>query len=310
MRAAMRLTFVFALVVSMCFVLGTAACGAAKTCSPQSCATGCCSATGECVGGAVTSACGSSGDTCVDCALTSQVCGNQVCIAAPVEVVDAGVDAGTPFVCARSAVTCSDQAIAELGLFANMSTGAVTNAADTTGFVATVDTRAGGVTATESYVYAKFGELGLEKLALSDMTALDSMDWDIAFRRFVIRINSGNSGPSCVGAQLQTAPYDNITFVPANFVAESDDFLSKTSCALIPDGSGLTTSPRTALASFYRYDSCVAMTGNAFVIRSHTGRHLKLVVSSYYAAGQDGCNTAGTPGTMGGTMKVRWQYLD
>ena len=47
-------------------------------------------------------------------------------------------------------------------------------------------------------MYAKFTANGLVKLdTLSDMTALDSMDWDIAFRRYVVRINSGFSGPSC-----------------------------------------------------------------------------------------------------------------
>jgi hypothetical protein len=301
----MRLTFLLALTLAV-----ASACGAPKTtCDAKSCATGRCTPNGECLQGTETLACGTGGAACVDCSTTSQVCGQNVCIASPV------VDSGTPFMCTRTPVECSDQVIQGLGLFSNVAAGAVTNAADTGGgFKATIDATGGGFTPSESYVYVRFGELGLEKLNLDDMTALDSMDWDLAFRRFVIRINSGDSGPACVGAQQRSEAYDALVAMPNDFLPEGDDFITRPpACGFVDDGSGLGTSPRTKLATFYNYAGCVQMTKKTYVVQTHSGRHVKVTFSTYYAteAAQTSCDTTGSSGgAAGGTIRMRWSYLD
>ncbi len=302
----MRLTIVIALCVAALSVVATAGCGAPKSaCTPQSCAAGCCSATGECLSGGENSACGTNGNACSSCAQTAQICGDKVCISAT-------IDAGT-FECTRTPLKCSDQTISSLDLKSNVATGLITNGSDAVGFKATVNATGGGFTPTESYVYARFTDLGLEKVALDDMAAIDSMDWDIAFRRYVIRINSGDSGPSCVAAQVQPGTYESITAVPAGYLPEGDDFLRKVACTFIDDGSGLGTSPRTALSAYYQYAGCVSMTGKPFVLTTHTGRHVKLVVTTYYAteAAQTTCDsTMSSGGAVGGTVRMRWTFLD
>jgi hypothetical protein len=202
-----------------------------------------------------------------------------------------------------------------LDLKSNMATGTILNSTDGTGFRSQIDARGGGFTPTESYVYAKFTATGLEKVAVTDMTGLDSMDWDIAFRRFIVRINSGDSGPGCVAAQVQApGTYDAITAVPSGYLPIGEDFLTRApACAFVADGSGLTTSPRTALSEFYAYTTCVAMSDKPFVLTTMTGRHVKLVINTYYAteAGQTSCNMTGSSGgALGGTVRMRWQYLD
>lgn len=328
-------------VFASAFIAVTAVSCGPLPCSPATCATGCCNAAGLCESGGDNSACGSNGNACVNCAQLAQVCGDKVCVSpgtgggmgggmgggggstgggstgggsAGGGAAGGGTGGGSEF-CMRSAVECSDQAIMNLDLKSIPAAGLITNAADGTGFRSTIDSRGGGLTPTESYVYARFTPTGLEKLtALQDMTALDSLDWDIAFRRFIVRINSGDSGPGCVVAQRQTVgTYDTIMAVPGNYLGEPDDFLERMTCAFIPDGSGLTTSPRTALADFYNYTSCVAMTDRPFIIKTMSGRHVKLVINTYYSteAGQTSCNMgSGTGGATGGTMRVRWQYLD
>lgn len=306
-------------------VVGAPACGA-RTCSPQNCPTGCCNDTGVCVAGGENAACGNAGNVCVNCIASTQVCGEGTCVALGTGTggggggtMDAGSGGGTgggAFTCVRTPVECSDQAIQQLGLLMNVSSGLITTTADGTGFKSTINATAGGSSPTESYVYARFTETGLEKLPISDITALDSMDWDIAFRRFVIRINSGDSGPSCVAAQV-FAPgttYDSVTAIPASFVPEGDDFLTRApACGFVDDGSGLGTSPRTYLSSFYQYTGCVSTTGRVYVLRTQLGRHVKLIVNTYYAseAAQQTCNaTATSGGSLGGTIRTRWQYLD
>jgi hypothetical protein len=102
---------------------------------------------------------------------------------------------------------------------------------------------------------------------------------------FIVRINSGDSGPGCVAAQVQApGTYDAITAVPSGYLPIGEDFLTRApACAFVADGSGLTTSPRTALSEFYAYTTCVAMSDKPFVLTTMTGRHVKLVINTYYA---------------------------
>jgi hypothetical protein len=336
MRSTLLLVFLAAAVLG----LTAASCGQA-TCSPANCSTGCCNAAGVCETGGDNAACGSNGNACTNCAQLAQICGDKVCIAPGTGggtgggAMGGGMGGGGATgggatgggatgggggttdggVCQRTPVDCSDQSIMSIDLKSNVAAGLVMNAADGAGWRSTIDSRGGGLTPTESYVYAKFTPTGLVKLDISDMTALDSMDWDIAFRRFIIRINSGDSGPGCVVAQgFASGSYDGISAVPSNFTGGADDFLTRAPmCTFVDDGSGLTTSPRTALASFYAYTSCVSMTNVPFVVQTMDGRHVKLVINTYYSteAGQTSCNTSGSPsGAVGGTIRARWQYLD
>jgi hypothetical protein len=288
------------------------------------------------VAGGENAACGSSGNTCTNCINSGQVCGNGVCAVIGTGggtgmggggggatggggggATGGGAGGGGAFTCTRTPVECSDQAIQNLDLKMNVANGVITTMADGTGgFRSTIDATGGGFTPTESYVYARFTNDSLEKLPISDIAALDSMDWDIAFRRFVIRINSGDSGPSCVAAEVEPmgTTFESITAVPANYLPEGDDFLTRpAACAFIDDGSGLGTSPRTYLSTFYSYTGCVAMTGRVYVLRTQYGRHVKLTVTTYYSTvtAQSTCDTtASSGGAPGGTIRMRWQYLD
>ena len=311
------LVFVFASLI----VAGAASCGTPAQCSPQSCPTGCCSA-GVCVSGGENAACGTAGNACIDCSAQVQVCGNGTCVAfgagggAATGGGSATGGGGGTGPCAATPLECSDQAIQQLDLKMTIAAGAINTAADGTGFKSTVNATGGGFPPTDSYVYARFTPTGLEKLQLTDLNALDSMDWDVAFRRYVIRINSGDSGPSCVAAQVlpMGTAYDAVTSVPAGYLPEGDDFLTRApACAFVDDGSGLGSSPRTYTSTFYQYTGCVSMTGRVYVLQTRAGRHVKLTVTTYYAteSAQATCeSTSSSGGAPGGTVRLRWQFLD
>ena len=304
-------------------------------CSPQNCPMGCCTEAGVCVAGGENASCGSNGNTCVNCINAGQVCGNGVCavigsgggtgmgggtgggaMGGGGGAMGGGTGGGGAFTCTRTPVECSDQAIQGLDLKSVVATGTIATVADGTGFKSTIDATGGGFTPTQSYVYARFTNNTLEKLPIDDMAGLDSMDWDIAFRRFVIRINSGDSGPSCVAAQVEPmgTDYATLNAVPSNFLPEGDDFLTRpAACAFVDDGSGLGTSPRTYMSTFYQYTGCVSMTGRVYVLRTQYGRHVKLTFTTYYAteAAQQTCDsTSSSGGAAGGTIRMRWAYLD
>lgn len=335
------------LVTCLGFVAGltVSACGNSTpppaTCTAMTCE-GCCDAD-VCRKGDTALACGARGLACDVCA-GGQICSaNQSCRFPTVDSgtdggSDAGLDAGTDggrdagtdagldagsvdagnARCAATPVSCSDQASQGLDFKTTVNAATVSNVADGTGFKSTIDATAGsnGFSAvTESYVYAKFTPTGLQKVALSDEAAVLSTDWDIAFRRYVIRLNAGSSGPSCVDAAKLPigTDYDSVLAPPTNGVYATDDFLGPPpTCTFKDDGSGLGTSPSTALASYYLYMGCLTMTNKVFVVRTRLGRDVKLVVTSYYAteAAQTNCNSGGSPGAAGATIRVRWSFLD
>ena len=208
----------------------------------------------------------------------------------------AGVDSGTPDtgapdsgltpVCTMpTTVPCTDNQILDLPLFTNANMAMVENTADGTGWMSHVDATAGGFMPTQGFVYAKFTDTGLQRVDIGDEAAFMSMDWDVAFRRFIIRLNSGVSGPSCVtGARTAAATdFATLTSVPASLTYRTEEYYSAApGCMLVPDGSGL-GSPGTALQSFWEYPGCVKMTGNVYVLQLANGRHVKLTVDDYYA---------------------------
>jgi len=214
------------------------------------------------------------------------------------------------------AVTCSDQSIQDLTFYdvASPDTRLITNTAEGAGWRSAINAAAGGSNARESYVYARFTATGLEKVAISDEAALDSMDWDIAFRRFVIRLNSGVAGPSCVDGARTAADtdFDALTTEPADLEYRTEAYYTA-SCELVPDGSGL-GSPGTALQSFWRYPGCVQMTGNVFVVRLADGRRVKLLVTNYYEQSvQDTCDATDSVNAadqaQAAQVGVRWAVL-
>ena len=216
--------------------------------------------------------------------------------------------------CEPSEVTCIDQSIVMLDLFETVSPAAITEEGTTDGeFTTLVDASGGGYNPTQSYVYARFTDTGLAKVDVDDEAAFSSSDWDIAFRRYVVRLNSGVAGPSCVTG-ARTAPgttFDTLESVPETLPYHVEEYFTST-CDYVPDGSGI-GAPGTVLSSFWTYPGCVSMSGYVYVVALANGRHVKLQVLSYYPPDvQETCETTGTvPMPSGaGAIRVRWAFLD
>ncbi len=207
-------------------------------------------------------------------------------------------------------IRCQDSLIADLSLQDEISEGTITNTQDGEDWVTHVDATAGGfMNASQNpFLYMKFTDDGLEKVELDDESALESMEWHLSARRYVVRVNSGTSGPSCVGAAaLLNDQYENVTTVPENLSFYSDDFYTE-SCDIIPDSYGL-GDPQVVLVNWWSYESCVKTTLTPFLIELENGRVVKLIVEEYYASGQSDCNDNGSRGDESGNLKIRWSFL-
>ena len=88
-------------------------------------------------------------------------------------------------------------------------------------FVTLVDASAGGYNNASSnpWVYIKVEDSGATKVSIDDETALESMDWDMSLRRFMIRLNGGDSGPSCVSSTtLLEQSYEDLSAAPEGLI--------------------------------------------------------------------------------------------
>jgi hypothetical protein len=213
--------------------------------------------------------------------------------------------------CAPTTVPCTDQSIQELALYKKASTRVVENEADGAGWKSHIDATGGGLSPSESFVYAKFEDSGLVRVPVGDEDAFGSVGWDIAFRRYVARLNSGVSGPSCVMGATISSDYDSLTSAPDGLSYQPEAYYDD-QCTQVMDSSGL-GAPGTIMQDYWSYSGCVQMTGQVYVIKLASGRRVKLVVSSYYEpTAQATCDSTGTipSGTVGGQVRVRWAFLD
>ena len=209
------------------------------------------------------------------------------------------------------AADCTDQMILDLGLVDGaVSEGAVTNEADGDGWACVVDATAGGIAnaATNPWIYLAFTENGLEKVDVDDLQALESTDWDVAAKRFGIRLNGGVSGPSTVSAAaIGGQAYEDLDEVPGDAMFVTETFYDG-DCTLIDDGSGQ-GAPDYRMTPWWEYPGCVATTGTPFVIELADGSYVKFVVDAYYESGQDTCNESGAMGSASAMFSWRWAYL-
>lgn len=216
-------------------------------------------------------------------------------------------------VCTEPAtLACEDEMILDLSLHDDKVADAeVTTTTDGNDFVTAVEASAGGFgeEANNPWVYVKFTPTGAQRVDIDDETALDSLDWDIAARRFILRLNGGTSGPGCVGAAaFLEQTYEGLSSVPAGLTYVQDDFYTS-DCTIVNDSSGLPGSPQVALAPWWSYDSCVATTDHPFLIQLADGNIVKFTVEQYYGTNQEGCNTSGNPGGDSAHFTWRWTFM-
>ncbi|PCC75215.1 HmuY protein [Nannocystis exedens] len=216
-----------------------------------------------------------------------------------------------PNACPLVEVPCVDAAIQDLSLVDDkVSDAEVTSEQDGADWVSRIDASAGGTMAAamNPWVYLRFTDDGLERVDLDDVAALESGAWDIAAKRFGIRVNSGSSGPSCVTVATPAGDYADLDAAPPDAEFAPEDYYDD-ACALQEDGSGLPGSPAYRMASWWGYTGCVTTTGFPFALRLADGRTVKLRVEAYYETGQADCNENGTMGTGAALMTWRWSFL-
>jgi heme-binding HmuY-like protein len=177
-----------------------------------------------------------------------------------------------------------------------VSTGTVTGSAA----AAVVDATAGGLDGAADNPYIYLDLAAGARVDITDVDALESSAWQIAFKRSSIRINGGDSGPAGVtAAAVDAATLEEVTEAPASGFA-TDDWADD-QCNFIGLDSG---EPATAFGFWYDYDDqthVVTPKAQVWIVRQADGTDYKLRIETYYG---DEANPM-----RGGIYRMAWAPL-
>ena len=215
--------------------------------------------------------------------------------------------------CEMEEMECVDEMILDLSLHDDqVSDGAITNSDEGDYWVTTFDASAGGYSsaADNPWLYMRFTADGVEQVEIDDETALEDNQWHLGARRFILRLNGGSSGPSCVGAAaFLESSFEDLTEVPDGMTYYQDDYYTS-DCTIVNDSSGLPGSPQVALAPWWAYSSCVETTDVPFLIELEDGKVIRMVIDAYYDEGQEDCNSTGSTSGESAFYTMRWSFVE
>lgn len=155
-----------------------------------------------------------------------------------------------------------------------------------------IDASAGGLQPTEPRVYVDLATA--MRVDITDPQAPMSTKWDIAFKRYVIFTNDGDTGPGMGGALLVAKAFDQVTAADAMGKTLGTEKLVDKDCNPIMDMLG---GPTTTFSGWYNYDmQTMAVTpkpNTTYIVRAANGTTLyKLAIDSYYGLPDGGTGMA------------------
>lgn len=137
-----------------------------------------------------------------------------------------------------------------------------------------------GGAATMPYVYVNLATA--MRVNVTDVTARTSMDWDLAFKRYVIFTNGGDGGMGQGAATHVATPFDSVTAADATGMA-TESFFDVNCIAKVDSFGGLVTT----FSDWYSYDQAtnrLSPQSLTYVVRGGTGKLYKVAIQTYYAS--------------------------
>lgn len=168
---------------------------------------------------------------------------------------------------------------------------------DPSSYNAEVDAVAGGSMKASENPFVYLDLIGRKKVEITDVQADKSKDWDVAFKRWQIKINSGDSGPGGVTvSRIAGKSLSDVSSAPTGTYDADIYFDEKCKFQFDPIG-GIGT----VLSDWYEYESGTSRLvpkKEVWVLKRRDGKgHIKVQLSSYYK------------GTTSANYSLSWSYL-
>jgi hypothetical protein len=166
---------------------------------------------------------------------------------------------------------------------------------DATSKLLYVDGSAGGTQNASRNPYVFINLETASKVDVTDKTALESTEWDLALKRTIIFTNGGDGGPGTGGAGRVAKAFADVTDTDSAKIGQ-EKFFDEECNAILDQANFLTT---TFSPDWYTYDEAnngVAPVENlTYVVVGGTGKKYKVAIESYTGK-PDGTTTAPSGG--------------
>lgn len=192
----------------------------------------------------------------------------------------------------------------ELSLVDAVSTAQVSTLSESGGELSLyVDASVGGLGAAEKNPWVYLSLKTGKAVALTDIEALDSTEWDLGFKRTMIRTNGGDSGPGSGGAIRIGLAWDKVTRATlGNTKLPIEDWFDDM-CVIGADMKDATGNLLTTYSGWSEYDEANHVVSAApdvvFITAGGDGTLFKVQIEDYYST------PTGAHGTVAGRYKLR-----
>jgi HmuY protein len=196
---------------------------------------------------------------------------------------------------------CSAALRQQLSLVDEVSTAAVTTlAGDTTDRTLYIDASVGGLNGQDTHPWVYVTLADGQAVAVTDLAALRSTAWDLAFKRSVVRTNGGDSGPGLGGAIRIALPWDEVDRTTLGTKMLPRESWFDADCMLGLDAS---MNLITTFSGWSEYDEAHHVVSAApdvvFITAAADGSLYKVAILDYFST------PSGAHGTVSGRYKVR-----
>jgi len=189
---------------------------------------------------------------------------------------------------------CSAARAQLLGAIATVSSGTVRVIADTAGVKTLyVDATAGGQNGAVTHPYTFVALSNTTKAAVNDLSSLESVAWDLAFKRTQIYVNGGEGGPGVGASVFLSKDFADVTSADLSSVDLLSEKFFDDDCNPYVD---LTGAAATSFSKWYNYDDethLVSPVSGTWLVRGAAGQYFKLRFDSYYGTQSGGTGSAG-----------------
>ncbi len=190
--------------------------------------------------------------------------------------------------------SCSAARAQLLGALDTVSSGTVQVVSEASGVKTLyVDATAGGQNGAPTHPWTFIALGSATKAAVTDVSSLESLAWDLAFKRAQIYTNGGEGGPGKGAAVFLDKDFANVTSADLTGAAFASEEFFDDDCNPTVD---LTGAASTSFSTWYNYDDqthVLSPVAGTWLVRGATGKFFKLSFESYYATPSGGTSTAG-----------------
>ena len=162
-----------------------------------------------------------------------------------------------------------------------------------------VDASAGGINGQDKFPWVYVDLATGSASRLTDLEALESSSWDLAFKRYLVRTNGGDSGPGGGGALRVTLAWDDVDQTTLGDVSLPREDWFDDECNLEVDENGELITTFSGWSQYNEATHVLAPAPVVFITSGADGSLYKVMIEDYYAT------PSGAHGTVAGRYVVR-----